>query len=321
MKFSENWLRTLVDPALTSDELAHALTMAGLEVEAIETAAPAFDRVVVAEVLSMQKHPDADRLNICVVNVGSGGGESLQIVCGAVNVRVGVKVPCALVGAQLPGITIRQAKVRGVESSGMLCSGKELGLSDAVEGLLILPADAPIGTDFRDYYALDDKLFTLKLTPNRADCLGLSGVAREVSAITSSKLSPLIIEPVDSKILDALIVRVDVPAACPLYCGRVIHGISLDAPTPGWMAQRLERSGLRTINAVVDVTNYVMLEMGQPLHAFDLAKIVGSIHVRYAQSGEKLQMLNGEELALQPDMLLIADESKPLALAGIMGGG
>jgi phenylalanyl-tRNA synthetase beta chain len=320
MKFSENWLRTLVDPALTSDELAHALTMAGLEVEAIETAAPAFDRVVVAEVLSMQKHPDADRLNICVVDVGSGGGESLQIVCGAANVRVGVKVPCALVGAQLPGITIRQAKVRGVESSGMLCSGKELGLSDAVEGLLILPADAPMGTDFRDYYALDDKLFTLKLTPNRADCLGLSGVAREVAAITSSKISPLIIEPVDSKILDALIVRVDVPAACPLYCVRVIHGISLDAPTPGWMAQRLERSGLRTINAVVDVTNYVMLEMGQPLHAFDLAKIMGSIHVRYAQSGEKLQMLNGEELALQPDMLLIADESKPLALAGIMGG-
>ena len=260
MKFSENWLRTLVNPSLTSGELAHALTMAGLEVEAIETAAPAFDRVVVAEVVSMQKHPDADRLNLCVVNAGSSDGELLQIVCGAANVRVGVKVPCALVGAQLPGISIRQAKVRGVESSGMLCSGKELGLSDASEGLLILPADAPIGTDFRNYYALDDNLFTLKLTPNRADCLGLSGVAREVSAITSSKLSPLTIEAVDSKILDALNVRVDVPAACPLYCGRVMHGISLDALTPRWMAQRLERSGLRTINAVVDVTNYVMLE-------------------------------------------------------------
>lgn len=320
MKFSENWLRTLVNPSLTSGELAHALTMAGLEVEAIETAAPAFDRVVVAEVVSMQKHPDADRLNLCVVNAGSSDGELLQIVCGAANVRVGVKVPCALVGAQLPGISIRQAKVRGVESSGMLCSGKELGLSDASEGLLILPADAPIGTDFRNYYALDDNLFTLKLTPNRADCLGLSGVAREVSAITSSKLSPLKIEAVDSKILDALNVRVDVPAACPLYCGRVMHGISLDALTPRWMAQRLERSGLRTINAVVDVTNYVMLETGQPLHAFDLEKIVGSIHVRYARSGEKLQLLNGEDLFLKTDMLLIADESKPLALAGIMGG-
>ncbi len=321
MKFSENWLRTLVNPPLSSGELAHVLTMAGLEVEAIEPAAPAFDKVVVAEVLSVQKHPDADRLNVCQVNVGAAASsESLQIVCGAANVRAGVKVPCALVGAQLPGVAIKQAKVRGVESSGMLCSAKELGLNDAAEGLLLLPGDAPTGVDFRDYYALDDKLFTLKLTPNRADCLGLAGVAREVAAITSAKLDPLKIEPVSNEIDDVLTVQVEAADACPLYCGRVIRGIRLDAPTPPWMMRRLERIGIRTINAVVDVTNYVMLEMGQPLHAFDLAKIAGAMHVRYAKSGEKLQLLNGENLVLQPDMLLIADATKPLALAGIMGG-
>ncbi len=321
MKFSENWLRTLVNPPLSSGELAHVLTMAGLEVEAIESAAPAFDKVVVAEVLSVQKHPDADRLNVCQVNVGAAAdSESLQIVCGAANIRVGVKVPCALVGAQLPGVAIKQAKVRGVESSGMLCSAKELGLNDAAEGLLLLPGDAPTGANFRDYYALDDKLFTLKLTPNRADCLGLAGVAREVAAITSAKLNPLEIEAVHSKIDDILTVQVEAADACPLYCGRVICGIRLDAPTPPWMTRRLERSGIRTINAVIDVTNYVMLETGQPLHAFDLAKIAGAVHVRYAKSGEKLQLLNGENLVLQPDMLLIADETKPLALAGIMGG-
>ncbi len=321
MKFSENWLRTLVNPLLSSDELAHVLTMAGLEVEAIESAAPAFDKVVVAEVLSVQKHPDADRLNVCQVNAGAAvGGEALQIVCGAANVRAGVKVPCALVGAQLPGAAIKQVKVRGVESSGMLCSAKELGLSDTADGLLLLPGDAPTGADFRDYYALDDKLFTLKLTPNRADCLGLAGVAREVAAITSAKLDPLEIQPVHSETDDILVVQVEAADACPLYCGRVIRGIRLDVPTPPWMTRRLERSGIRTINAVVDVTNYVMLEIGQPLHAFDLAKIAGAMHVRYAKSGEKLQLLNGENLVLQPDMLLIADAAKPLALAGIMGG-
>lgn len=319
MKFSENWLRTLVNPPLSSDELAHVLTMAGLEVEAIESAAPVFDKVVVAEVLLVQKHPDADRLNVCQVNAGAGG-EALQIVCSAANVRAGVKVPCALVGAQLPGAAIKQVKVRGVESSGMLCSARELGLSDTAEVLLLLPGDAPTGADFRDYYALDDRLFTLKLTPNRADCLGLAGVAREVAAITSAKLDPLEIEPVHSEIDDILAVQVGAADACPLYCGRVIRGICFDAPTPPWMARRLERSGIRTINAVVDVTNYVMLEIGQPLHAFDLAKLAGAMHVRYAKSGEKLQLLNGENLVLQPDMLLIADEAKPLALAGIMGG-
>lgn len=326
MKFPESWLRTLVNPPLSSSELAHSLTMAGLEVEAIESAAPKFNRVVVAKVLSIKKHPSTDRLNVCQVNVGKAinNNESLQIVCGAANIRVGVKVPCALVGAQLPFMNIKQARVRGVESFGMLCSTKELGIDEAAEGLLLLPSDAPTGEDFRDYYELDDKLFTLKVTPNRADCLGLTGVAREVAVISSAKLNPLEIKLVKSEINDALTVHVDEPDACPLYCGRVIRNMHLEVPTPTWMTRRLERSGIRTINAVVDVTNYVMLETGQPMHAFNLAKITGAlsgvVHVRYANSGEKLQLLNGENIALQSNMLLIADEVNPLALAGIMGG-
>jgi len=326
MKFPESWLRTLVNPPLSSSELAHSLTMAGLEVEAIESAAPKFNRVVVAKVLSIKKHPSTDRLNVCQVNVGKAinNNESLQIVCGAANIRVGVKVPCALIGAQLPFMNIKQARVRGVESFGMLCSTKELGIDEAAEGLLLLPSDAPTGEDFRDYYELDDKLFTLKVTPNRADCLGLTGVAREVAVISSAKLNPLEIKLVKSEINDALTVRVDEPDACPLYCGRVIRNMHLEVPTPTWITRRLERSGIRTINAVVDVTNYVMLETGQPMHAFNLAKITGAlsgvVHVRYANSGEKLQLLNGENIALQSNMLLIADEVNPLALAGIMGG-
>ena len=331
MKFSENWLRTFVNPPLTSSELAHALTMAGLEVEAVEAVATAFDKVVIAEVLSVRKHPDADRLNICQVDTGSGGSavladgghKVLQIVCGAANVRAGVKVPCALSGAQLPGITIRRAKVRGVESDGMLCSAKELGLQEpgeVSEGLLLLPEDAPVGTAFRGYYDLDDCLFTLKLTPNRADCLGLSGVAREVASITSADFSPVKIEPVRHEIDDVMPVQIDAPEACPLYCGRVIRGVRADAMTPAWMVRRLERSGLHSISVVVDITNYILLETGQPMHAFDLAKTGNRITVRYARAGESLQLLNGENPVLQPDMLLIADEGKPLALAGIMGG-
>ena len=325
MKFPESWLRTLVNPPISSSELAHSLTMAGLEVETIDSAAPDFNKVVVAEVLSVNKHPDADRLNVCQVNVGESINiEPLQIVCGAGNVCVGVKVPCALIGAHLPHMVIKRAKVRGVESFGMLCSAKELGITEEAEGLLLLPNDAPTGKDFRNYYELDDKLFTLKLTPNRADCLGLSGIAREVAAIASAKLILPETNLVKNKNSDALTVCIDEPDACPLYCGRVIRDTDLGTPTPTWMIRRLERSGVRPINAVVDVTNYVMLEIGQPMHAFNLAKIAdklsGIIHVRYANSGEKLQLLNGEEISLQPDMLLISDEVKPLALAGIMGG-
>ena len=318
MKFSENWLRAYVNPDLDSDRLAHALTMAGLEVEALESVAPPFDKVVVGEVLSLEKHPDADRLNVCRVNIGAG--EPLQIVCGAANVHAGAKVPCALVGAQLPKMAIKQAKVRGVESSGMLCSESELGLADESSGLLLLPSDATVGQSIRDYLGLDDKLYTLKLTPNRSDCLSVTGVAREVAAVTGAALNLPNAVVVPASIPDRIAVAVDEPAACPRYCGRVLKGLNATATTPEWMARRLKRSGLRPISAVVDVTNYVLLELGQPLHAFDLAKIQGGIRVRFARSGERLELLNQQTVALDSDMLVIADEAQALALAGVMGG-
>lgn len=318
MKFSENWLRTFVNPALDSDQLAEALTMAGLEVEALEPVAPAFDKIVVAEVLSLEKHPDADRLNVCQVNVGAG--EALQIVCGASNVHAGARVPCALVGAELPGLTIKRAKVRGVESFGMLCSAKELGLAEESSGLLLLPADAPTGTSIRTYLDLDDKLFTLKLTPNRSDCLSLLGVAREVAAVTGANLAAPQTASVQSGGAGTLPVIVAEPAACPRYCGRVVRGIQPGSVTPDWMARRLERCGIRCINPVVDITNYVMLEQGQPLHAFDMAKIRGGLQVRFAQEGEQLALLNQQVVELAPDMLVVADDEGALALAGIMGG-
>ncbi|MBS0498482.1 MAG: phenylalanine--tRNA ligase subunit beta [Proteobacteria bacterium] len=317
MKFSENWLRSFVNPPLSSDELAHALTMAGIEVENMEPVAAVFDKVIVAEVLTVEKHPEADRLKVCSVNTGT---ETLQIVCGAPNVSAGVKVPCAMIGATLPGFTIKKTKLRGVDSAGMLCSAKELGVSDAADGLLLLSEDAPVGADFRSYYGLDDHVFTLKLTPNRADCLGVLGVAREVAAITSAGLVLLEKKSVPEEIDDTLAVQVMASEACPLYCGRVVRNVNLDAPPPLWLRQRLERSGLRSINPVVDITNYVLLETGQPMHAFDLAKINGAIQVRYAGRGEQMQLLNGNQIDLDSGMLLIADEQKPLALAGIMGG-
>ena len=320
MKFSENWLRTLIDPSYLGEELAYMLTMAGLEVESLEPAAPEFDKVVVAQVLSVEKHPTADRLQVCSVDVGKEvSHKTLQIVCGASNVQAGIKVPCALINARLPNIVIHQAELRGVSSEGMLCSAKELGLNDAADGLLLLSHDATIGEDFRKFYALEDKIFSLSLTPNRADCLGLFGVAREVAAITDSALSPLKIEPAFSKIVDSLNVHVVEPVSCPLYCGRIIREIRTDVLTPVWIVRRLECSGIRPINPVVDVTNYVMLETGQPMHAFDLAKVTGSIQVRNARAGEHMQLLNGYHLNLQSDMLLIADQKGPLALAGIMG--
>lgn len=318
MKFSENWLRAYVNPDLDSDRLAHALTMAGLEVEALESVASPFDKVVVGEVLSLEKHPDADRLNVCRVDIGAG--EPLQIVCGAANVYAGAKVPCALVGAQLPKMAIKQAKVRGVESSGMLCSESELGLADESSGLLLLPPDATVGQSIRDYLGLDDKLYTLKLTPNRSDCLSVAGVAREVAAVTGAALNLPNAVVVLASIPDRIAVAVDEPAACPRYCGRVLKGLNAAAPTPEWMARRLKRSGLRPISGIVDVTNYVLLELGQPLHAFDLAKVQGGIRVRFARSGEQLELLNQQVVALDSDMLVIADEAQALALAGVMGG-
>lgn len=320
MKFSENWLRSFVNPPHSTEELAHTLTMAGIEVESIESVAAVFDKVVVAEVLSVEKHPAADRLRICSVRTGEAEKDVLQIVCGAPNVSAGVRVPCALIGATLPGFIIKKTKLRGIDSAGMLCSAKELGISDATDGLLLLPGDAPVGANFRSFYELDDNILTLSLTPNRADCLGVLGVAREVAAITATELCLQQVNPVISETEDTLAVNIIAPDACPLYCGRIIRGINLDAMVPLWLTLRLERSGIRSINPIVDITNYVLLETGQPMHAFNLAKIAGAIQVRYALPNEKIQLLNGNQIDLNSDMLLIADECKPLALAGIMGG-
>jgi phenylalanyl-tRNA synthetase beta chain len=327
MKFSENWLRTRVNPDLSSEALAHALTMAGLEVEALEPVAPAFNNVVVAEVLEVVKHPNADRLNVCQVDVGEAS--PLTIVCGAANVAVGAKVPCARVGAVLPGdFVIKQAKVRNVESFGMLCSDKELGLAEESHGtstelrtgLWLLPSDAPVGKNLREYLELNDKLFTLKLTPNRSDCSGMVGVAREVAALTGSALKPLDIQTQPVTLSEQLPVKVSDAQACPLYCGRLVRGVNAAAITPTWMLRRLERSGLRDINAVVDITNYVMLEMGQPMHAFDVAKLSGGITVRKARRGESLTLLNEQTVVLDEEILVIADDARVLAMAGIMGG-
>ena len=318
MQFSELWLRSFVSPSLDSDQLGHLLTMAGLEVEEQDGVAAVFSKVVVAQIVEAEKHPNADKLRVCKVDAGQG--ELLQIVCGAPNAAAGIKIPCALVGADLAGFGIKAAKLRGVESFGMLCSAKELGISDESSGLLVLPEDAPVGTDLRDYLALDDTLFTIKLTPNRADCLSLSGIAREVAALTGSSLSLPACEPVAAGHGDTRAIVLDAPEACPRYCGRIIRGVDAKAPTPEWMKQRLLRSGIRSISALVDVTNYVMLELGQPLHAFDNAKLAGAIHVRLPKAGEQVLLLNGQTITPAADTLLIADEARALALAGIMGG-
>jgi len=317
MKFSENWLRTFVNPPLSTRELANALTMGGIEVEAIEPAAPPFDRVVVGEVLAVNKHPGADRLTVCQVNVGI---TPLTVVCGAPNVRAGMRVPTALVGARLPGIEIKAATVRGVESHGMLCSARELGLSEDANGLLVLAPDAPVGADLRKLLDLDDQLLTTKPTPNRGDCLSVLGMAREVVAITGTKLTPVVVKPTVASIKDKLSVTLDARAACPRYCGRLVRGVNAKAPAPHWMVTRLARSGIRSVSAIVDITNYVMLELGQPLHAFNAARVAGGIHVRFARAGEKLTLLNGETPALTAEFLVIADDKNAVALAGIMGG-
>ncbi|GEC94720.1 phenylalanine--tRNA ligase beta subunit [Zoogloea ramigera] len=318
MQFSELWLRSFVSPDLDSDQLGHLLTMAGLEVEEQDGVAAVFSKVVVAQIVEAEKHPNADKLRVCKVDAGQG--ELLQIVCGAPNAAAGIKIPCALVGADLAGFGIKAAKLRGVESFGMLCSAKELGISDESGGLLVLPEDAPVGTDLRDYLALDDTLFTIKLTPNRADCLSLTGIAREVAALTGSPLSLVACAPVAAAHADTRAIVLDAPEACPRYAGRIIRGVDAKASTPEWMKQRLARSGIRSISALVDVTNYVMLELGQPLHAFDNAKLAGAIHVRLPQPGEQVLLLNGQTITPAADTLLIADEARALALAGIMGG-
>ncbi|MDR1462893.1 MAG: phenylalanine--tRNA ligase subunit beta [Azoarcus sp.] len=319
MQFSENWLRTFVNPPLDSAALGHLLTMAGLEVEETRPVAPPFTGVVVARIVEAEKHPNADKLKLCKVDAGTG--EYLQIVCGAPNAAAGMKVPCAKVGAKLPGgFAIKAAKLRGVESFGMLCSARELGLSDDHAGLLALPEDAPIGADIRAYLDLDDSCFEIKLTPNRADCLSLTGVAREVAALTGATFTPAPLTLITPGSDACRAIVLDAPKACPRYCGRVISGVDAGAQTPGWMKDRLKRSGIRAINALVDITNYVMLELGQPLHAFDNARLTGAIHVRMPHPGEELLLLNEQTIKPAPDTLLIADEARALGLAGIMGG-
>lgn len=318
MQFSESWLRSLVNPSLSSEELSHLLTMAGLEVEEMKPVAAVFDKVVVAQVLTKDKHPDADRLNVLTVNVGQA--EPLTIVCGAGNVTVGMKAPCALVGAKLPGIEIKHAKVRGIASFGMMCSEKELGLAEESAGLMVLDAEATVGQSIREHLDLDDHLITLKLTPNRCDCLSLNGIAREVAALTVTAMSALPTTTFAQAKAQVRKVKVTASSACPRYCGRVIAGVNANAQTPAWMVKRLQRCGLRSISALVDVTNYVLLELGQPLHAFDLNKLNGDIEVRFARAGEKLKLLNEQTIDLQDDMLVVADAKAPVALAGVMGG-
>ena len=292
--------------------------MAGLEVEEMTSVAPAFDKVVVGQVLTKDKHPDADRLNVLTVDVGQT--EPLNIVCGAGNVTVGMKAPCALVGAKLPGIEIKQAKVRGIASFGMMCSEKELGLAEESAGLMVLAADAVVGQSIREHLDLDDHLITLKLTPNRSDCLSLNGIAREVAALTGAPLQAIPAASFKQADNHSRKIKVSASAACPRYTGRVISGVNAKATTPAWMVQRLERCGLRSISALVDVTNYVLLELGQPLHAFDLNKLNGDIEVRFARAGECLKLLNEQTVNLKDDMLVIADDKSPIALAGVMGG-
>ena len=333
MQFSESWLRQYVNPSLDSDGLGHAMTMAGLEVEEQYSVAPAFTKIVIAQILSAEQHPDADRLRVCKVDAGTG--QELQIVCGAPNARPGIKIPCALVGAELPPaeaggkpFMIKVGKLRGVESQGMLCSGRELGLGDDHEGILELPTDAPVGKDIREYLNLDDQIFVIKLTPNKADCLSLIGMAREVSAITGAALCvPKWTVPVAS-INDKVKVAVENKDLCGRFAGRVIRGVNPQAKAPDWIVQRLARAGQRSISALVDLSNYVMLEMGQPTHVFDIDKLEGDITVRWAKAGETLELLNGQTVTLQgPDSAgkmqeagVVADQKGPVALAGIMGG-
>ena len=325
MQFPESWLRAFVDPQLTTEELSHALTMAGLEVESLRPAAPPTSNIVVGRVLEVVKHPDADKLNVCQVDAGTGA--TLNIVCGAPNVAPGIKVPVALVGAQLPPaeeggapFAIKLSKLRGVQSQGMLCSARELKLSEDHSGLLILPDDTPVGQDIRETLNLDDAIFEIKLTPNKADCLSVFGVARETSAITGAPLKPLAIEPVRAELDETLPVAIAAPDLCGRFSGRVIRGVNARAKTPQWMVERLERSGQRSISALVDISNYVMLELGRPSHVFDLDKIHRGIEVRWGRRGESLELLNGNTIELDETVGVIADDRQVESLAGIMGG-
>lgn len=318
MKISESWLRTWVNPAIDSETLTDQLTMLGLEVDELAPIAKPFTGVVVGEVLSVEQHPDADRLRVTTVNIGNG--EPLQIVCGAPNVRVGMKAPVATIGAVLPGdFKIKKGKLRGIESQGMLCGASEIDLEDKIDGLLELPQDAPVGTNIRDYLKLDDHVIDISITPNRGDCFSIRGIAREIGVINQLTVTPPAIAAVESSISEQKQVHLATDGA-PRYLGRAIKNVNVQAQTPDWMAHALSCSGIRTHSILVDITNYVLMELGQPMHAFDLAKIDGDIHVRQAADQEKLVLLNEQEVELNPDIMVIADNSKALAIAGIMGG-
>ncbi|GMQ92169.1 MAG: phenylalanine--tRNA ligase subunit beta [Gammaproteobacteria bacterium] len=319
MQFSENWLREMVSLKLTADEIAERLTLAGLEVEAVEAVSMLSNKIVVGEITAIEAHPNADRLRVCQVTVGKP--KTLTVVCGAGNAAVGMKAPVALIGAKLAnGTAIQKSELRGVVSSGMLCSVAELGLEESAEGLMVLSAKAKLGTTMNDYLAMKDNIISLDLTPNRGDCLSVTGIAREISALTGAKLKAQAMKKVPAKIKDKPKISLKAKKACPRYAGRIIRGINNKATTPDWLLERLRRSGLRGISPVVDVTNYVMLELGQPMHGFDFGKLNGAIQIRMSTKGESMTLLDGKKIKIEADTLLIADSKKPLALAGIMGG-
>lgn len=323
MKVSEKWLREWCNPSLSLDAMGHQLTMAGCEVEGVEPVATTFSGIVVAQVLTVTKHPDADKLNVCTVSYGTD--EVLQIVCGAPNVRADMKAPLALIGAKLPmsdgsTLTIKKGKLRGIESQGMLCSAAEMGMTDKSDGLLELPADAPVGTPVREYLQLDDQVLELNITPNRGDWLSIAGVAREVSLLTSAPLTPPNIPAIPATIDDTVKVTLEASQACPRYAGRVIRGVNAKAQTPLWMKEKLRREGLRSIAPLVDITNYVLIELGQPMHAFDLNQLQGEIKVRMAGNGENITLLDSQTIELKDNTLLITDNAGAVAVAGIMGG-
>ncbi|MEH8018309.1 phenylalanine--tRNA ligase subunit beta [Rheinheimera muenzenbergensis] len=319
MKFSEAWLRQWVNPAIDSNTLSEQLSMAGLEVDGIEPVAGVFSGVVVGEVVECGPHPDADKLQVTKVNIGTD--ELLDIVCGAKNCRLGLKVAVATVGAVLPGdFVIKKAKLRGQPSHGMLCSLSELGMADASDGIIELPQDAPVGQCIRQYLELDDHIIEVDLTPNRADCLGIKGLAREVGVLNKLDVCQPVITPVAASLSDSKAITLSAPDACPRYLGRVVRNVNVNAPSPLWLTEKLRRCGVRSIDAVVDITNFVLLELGHPMHAFDLAKIDGDINVRLAAEGEKLVLLDESEVTLKANTLLIADSSKALAMGGIFGG-
>jgi phenylalanyl-tRNA synthetase beta chain len=318
MKFSENWLRSHVPTTASRDALAATLTAIGLEVEEVTALGEGLDQVVVGQIVSCERHPEADRLQVCQVDAGQG--VQLQIVCGAPNARAGLKAPLALVGAQVAGMSIKAAKLRGVESNGMLCSAKELGVDADASGLLELPTDAPVGTPIADFLGLPDASIEIKLTPNRADCFSVRGIAYDVAAACGSQVVAFDATPVAATHERTLHVQLDAGADAPVYCGRIVEGINAQAPTPVWMAERLRRSGVRPVSLLVDITQYVMLELGQPMHAFDRDTLSGPVGVRHARQGESLVLLDGRDALLDDSFLVVTDGDRSVALAGVMGG-